>query len=152
MIEPRISPTLPSWIRDHLQRYIETNGEDGHIWDATMAGGKGSYPTLLLTTVGRKSGDPITLPLIYGKSGNKYVIAASRGGSPEHPAWYLNLAANPAVGVQVKGDRFDARARTATGAERAELWKLMISIYAPYAEYQVNAGKREIPVVVLERA
>ena len=101
MTEPRISPELPEWIKDHLKRYIESNGEDGHLWDASLGGGTGMVPTLLLTTTGRKSGKPLMLPLIYGRAGDAYVVVASKGGAPAHPAWYLNLAADPEVQVQV---------------------------------------------------
>ena len=150
MTDPRISAELPDWIRDHLQRYLSTNGEDGHLWDATLGGGTGLVPTLVLTTTGRKSGRPLTLPLIYGRAGDSYVVIASKGGAPQHPAWYLNLAANPEVEVQVKAERFRARARTASGAERAALWQQLVEIYHPYEKYQA-ATTREIPVVVLER-
>ncbi len=100
-MEPRINPNLPGWIVDHLKRYIATDGEDGHLWDASEAGGEGLVPTLLLTTTGRKSGEPLTLPLIYGEADGAYVVIASKGGAPAHPAWYLNLDANPEVGLQV---------------------------------------------------
>ena len=151
MTDPRISAELPDWIRDHLQRYLSTNGEDGHLWDATLGGGTGLVPTLVLTTTGRKSGKPLTLPLIYGRAGDSYVVIASKGGAPQHPTWYLNLEANPEVEVQVKAERFRARARTATGAERAALWQQLVEIYHPYEKYQA-ATSREIPVVVLDRA
>ena len=141
---------LPAWIREHVERYLRTNGADGHLWDSKVAGGPGPIPTLLLTTVGRKSGQSLTLPLIYGKSGSDYVVIASRGGSPTHPAWYLNLAAEPRVKLQVKAERFDAKARTAKGEERARLWKQLRDIYPPYDDYQKRAASREIPVVVLE--
>ena len=151
MTDPRISAELPDWIRDHLQRYLSTNGEDGHLWDATLGGGTGLVPTLVLTTTGRKSGKPLTLPLIYGRAGDSYVVIASKGGAPQHPTWYLNLEANPEVEVQVKAERFRARARTATGTERAALWQQLVEIYHPYEKYQA-ATSREIPVVVLDRA
>jgi deazaflavin-dependent oxidoreductase (nitroreductase family) len=144
-------PQLPDWIRDHVRRYLETDGEDGHLWDSTPVGGKGLIPTLLLTTVGRRSGRRLTLPLIYGRSGDDYVVVASRGGAPTHPSWYLNLVAEPRVELQVKADRFSATARTAGPEERARLWQPMRDLYPPYDEYQARAG-REIPVVVLRRA
>ncbi len=142
---------LPAWIQDHLRRYLSTNGEDGYLWDASLGGGKGMVPTLLLTTTGRKSGKQLTLPLIFGRSGADYVVVASKGGAPQHPAWYLNLEANPDVQVQVKADKFKARAVTASSAERAKLWPQMVSIYGPYADYQKKTD-REIPVVILKRA
>jgi len=136
-------PALPTWIADHLKRYQETNGADGHLWNGV--------PTLLLTTTGRKSGKPGTLPLIYGRDGDRYVIVASRGGAPDHPGWYKNLAADPKVGLQVAADKFSARASTAKGADRERLWKVMTKIWPAYDEYQTKT-KREIPVVILERA
>jgi len=150
MAEPNKSQELPTWIADHLKRYLATNGEDGYLWDASLGGGKGMVPTLLLTTVGRKSGKTMTLPLIFGRFGTDYVVVASKGGAPTHPAWYLNLHANPEVHVQVKTDKFKARAYTAEGAERAALWPKMVEIYGPYALYQTKTD-RQIPVVVLKR-
>jgi deazaflavin-dependent oxidoreductase (nitroreductase family) len=151
MAEESGSGKLPGWIKDHLSRYLASNGEDGYLWDASLGGGKGMVPTLLLTTVGRKSGQALTLPLIFGRSGSDYVVVASKGGAPTHPAWYLNLQSNPEVQVQVKADKFTARAHTADQAERAALWPKMVEIYGPYADYQKKTD-RQIPVVVLKRA
>ena len=153
MAEPNTSSELPAelpdWIKNHVSRYVASNGEDGYLWDASIAGGKGLVPTLLLTTVGRKSGRVLTLPLIFGRAGPDYVIVTSKGGAPAHPAWYLNLEANPEVQVQVKGEKFTARGHTAQGAERAALWAKMVEIYGPYAQYQTKTD-RQIPVVVLK--
>jgi len=146
----KVPANLPQWIGEHLRRYVESDGADGHLWDTTAVGGPGPVPTLLLTTAGRRSGQPITMPLIYGEVGGKYVVVASKGGAPTHPGWYLNLVAQPAVEVQVRADRFRAAARTATGEERARLWQTMAAIYPPYNAYQAKT-QREIPVVVLER-
>jgi deazaflavin-dependent oxidoreductase (nitroreductase family) len=129
---------------EHVRRYRETGGEVGHVWR------RGSK-TLLLTTNGRKTGKPSTTPLIYAQAGDDYVIVASKGGAPAHPGWYRNLAKDPNVGVQVKDDVFEARARTATGEEREQLWKLMAQQWPDYDAYQTRT-EREIPVVVLERA
>jgi proline iminopeptidase len=104
---------------------------------------------LLLETLGRKSGRPLLLPLIYGRTPSGYAVVASKGGAPSHPAWYLNLAAHPEVQVQVEAERFRARARTVTGEERSRLWQQMTGIYPPYDDYQART-RREIPVVVLE--
>ncbi len=149
MAEPNKSRELPAWIKDHLTRYLATDGVDGYLWDASLGGGKGLVPTLLLTTTGRKSGNVLTLPLIFGRSGPDYVVVASKGGAPTHPAWYLNLLANPEVKVQVKAEKFTARAHTAEGAERAALWRKMVEIYGPYEQYQTKTD-RQIPVVVLK--
>jgi deazaflavin-dependent oxidoreductase (nitroreductase family) len=131
------------WFADHFDRYRATDGEDGHDWNG--------HPTLLLTTRGRKSGELRTLPLIYGRDGDDVLVVASRGGAPNHPRWYLNLEADPDVEVQVKGDRFHARARTATAQERPRLWEIVTQVFPDYLEYQMRTT-REIPVVVLERA
>src|ERR1019366_9455904 len=148
MAEPNKSSDLPDWIKDHLTRYLATNGEDGYLWDASLGGGTGLVPTLLLTTVGRKSGRLLTLPLIFGRSGPNYVVVASKGGAPTHPSWYLNLQANPEVRVQVKAGKVTAHAHTADATEGATLWPQMVEIYGPYATYQTKTD-RQIPVVVL---
>jgi deazaflavin-dependent oxidoreductase (nitroreductase family) len=128
----------------HVERYRETDGEVGHDW---LEGA----PVLLLTTTGRKSGEERTTPLIYGRRGDDVVLVASNGGSPTHPPWYLNLTADPEVGVQIRGERFRARARDATPEERPELWREMLGHWQYYDRYQ-EMTEREIPVVVLERA
>jgi deazaflavin-dependent oxidoreductase (nitroreductase family) len=120
------------------------------MWDSSVAGGPGPISTLLLTTKGRKSGRELVLPLIYGKTPTGYAVVASKGGAPAHPAWYLNLVADPNVRLQVGPEKLRARARTATGAERASLWKQMAKLFPPYDAYQQRT-EREIPVVVLER-
>jgi proline iminopeptidase len=128
---------------EHVRRYRETDGEEGHIW-------REGSTILLLTTTGRKTGNESTTPLIYRLDGDNPVIVASKGGAPEHPGWYENLVKTPEVGVQIKGDKFRARARVAEGEERERLWRLMNEIWPHYEEYQAKTD-REIPVVVLER-
>jgi deazaflavin-dependent oxidoreductase (nitroreductase family) len=127
--------------KEHVQRYQETDGAEGHDWNNTT--------TLLLTTKGRKSGKSYTTPLIYQRHGRDYIVVASKGGDPDHPEWYKNLQANPEVEVQVKGDKFRARARTATDEERPELWRLMAATWPDYDNYQQKTD-RKIPIVVLE--
>jgi deazaflavin-dependent oxidoreductase (nitroreductase family) len=128
---------------EHIRAYRETDGEYGHDWQ------RGSS-TLLLTTTGRRSGEPRTTPLIYGRSGDAYLVVASNGGSDEPPAWYRNVEANPEVEVQVLADRFRARARDATPEEKPEMWREMVTHWPPYDDYQ-RRTEREIAVVVLER-
>lgn len=140
--------TLPQWIADHVRLY-QRDPDKGHLWNP--GGGESVLPTLLLTTTGRKSGKERLLPLIYKKVGDDYVIIASKAGAPDHPAWYVNLVANPLCGVQVGHDVFKARARTAEGEERENLWQQLKEVYPPYDDYQKTAGSRRIPVVVLER-
>ena len=129
--------------QQHVDRYRATDGEEGHDWQGTQ--------TLLLTTRGRRSGEPRTTPLIYAPHGDDYMIIASKGGSSAPPAWYLNLSQDPEVEVQIKGDRFKAHARTASAAEKPEMWKRMVVEWPDYDAYQRNT-EREIPVVVLERS
>lgn len=144
-----VDPTRRDWSQDHLLRYLATNGEDGYYVDFRRVGGPELTPTLLLTTTGRRSGKQRTVPLIFGRSGRSYVIVASKGGAPEHPAWYLNLSTNPEVQLQIKGDRLRARARVAEGEERSRLWNVMAEIYPPYDQHRKRTV-REIPLVVLE--
>ena len=134
--------TLPDWAVDHMNRYLETNGEDGHIWRGV--------PTLLLTTTGRSSGAPRMLPLISGTDGDDHIIVASKGGYPDHPAWYTNIEASNAVQVQVAADKFSATAELVEGDDRTRIWQVMAEIWPPYNEYQAKTD-REIPVVRLRR-
>lgn len=134
--------TLPDWAVDHMNRYLSTDGEDGHMWRGV--------PTLLLTTTGRSSGEPRMLPLIYGKDGEDHIIVASKGGHSEHPAWYLNLAAASDVMVQVAADKFAATAEVVEGEDRTRIWDMMAEIWPPYIEYQQKTD-RFIPVVRLRR-
>ena len=129
---------------EHVRRYRETGGEVGHKW-------REGSTTLLLTTKGRTSGEPRTTPLIYAQDGDRYVIVASKGGAPEHPGWYRNLAKDPNVELQVKDEVFPARAHVAEGEERERLWRKANEVWPHYDEYQTKTD-REIPVVVLERA
>jgi deazaflavin-dependent oxidoreductase (nitroreductase family) len=128
--------------QEHVRRYLQTDGAEGHDWQGTTV--------LILTTTGWRSGDSRSTPLIYGKHGEDYVVVASKGGAEEHPAWYLNLSVEPEVTVQVRENRFRARARTAAPDEKSELWGLMTDRWPAYDEYQKKTA-REIPVVVLER-
>jgi deazaflavin-dependent oxidoreductase (nitroreductase family) len=127
---------------EHVRRYRETDGELGHDWRGA--------PILLLTTTGRRSGEPRTHALIYGRDGEDYLVVASKGGSDKPPAWFVNLRADPDVEVQVLGDRFRAHARVATPEEKPRMWREMVGHWPPYDEYQTRTA-REIPVVVLER-
>lgn len=150
MHEFSVPAGLPEFIQNHVRDYLETEGETGHMWDSSDVGGNGLVRTLLLVTVGRKSGRTQTLPIGYTKTEAGYVIVASKGGAPKHPAWYLNLVANPDVSVQVKSDRFEARARVAEGDDREVLWASIVEATPQFKEYQ-NGVERQIPVVVLER-
>jgi proline iminopeptidase len=136
------------WIAEHIALY-RTDPEKAHDWDSTALGGPGILPTLLLTTTGRKSGDPRSLPLIYGRIGDSYVIVGSKGGRPTHPFWYRNLEAQPECELMVGAKAVSARARTAEGEERERIWTQMAEMYPPYL-YCQKATERKIPVVILD--
>ena len=132
---------MPLFGQEHVDRYLATGGEEGHDWQGTQ--------TLILTTTGRRSGRQRQHPLIYGRHGDDFLVVASKGGAPRHPAWYLNLVADPDVEIQVRDERIRAHARTASREEKPELWSLMTKEWPAYDSYQENT-EREIPVVVLE--
>ncbi len=139
--EPLDSPV--GWVAEHAQRYIATDGEDGHLWHGV--------PTLVLITMGRRSGKPRRTMLTYGRDADHYLVVASKGGAEQDPLWYLNLTEQPEVQVQVGAEHFNARARTATAEEKSRLWPIMTAIWPAYDEYQTKTS-RAIPVVILERS
>ena len=141
--EEKIQNSPTQWVTEHIKTYLKTNGDTGHEWRP------GVY-TLLITTIGRKTGKLHRTGLIYGKDQDRYIIVASKGGHPKHPNWYLNLKKNPEVFLQVKSEKFLARAKDAEGAERQRLWKMMAEIFPQYEDYQ-RRTLRKIPVVILER-
>jgi deazaflavin-dependent oxidoreductase (nitroreductase family) len=130
------------FLDEHVRVYRETGGRRGYDWRGTKI--------LLLSTLGRRSGEQRTTPLIHRVDGGRWIVVASKGGAPANPAWFENLLAEPAVTVQVLDEVFPARASIAEGAERDRLWKLMSEVWPAYDEYQQKTD-RQIPVVVLER-
>jgi deazaflavin-dependent oxidoreductase (nitroreductase family) len=137
-----IPPDLSMYGEEHIRRYEATDGEVGYLWNGATC--------LVLTTTGAKTGTTRKSALICGFDGDDCIVVASQGGAPTHPNWYHNLVANPDVTVQLKGDKFAARARTAQGSERDRLWKVMTDVWPNYDEY-TKRTTRVIPVVVLER-
>jgi deazaflavin-dependent oxidoreductase (nitroreductase family) len=127
---------------EHVRIYRETGGERGYHWRGATI--------LLLTTEGRTSGEPRTTPLIHRTDGDRWVVVASKGGSPANPSWFENLKANPEAEIQVKGETVPVRAAAAEGEERSRLWSLMVEVWPAYDDYQARTD-REIPVVVLSR-
>jgi len=109
-----------------------------------------NQPLLLLTTIGARSGQPRTTPLLYSTDGDRFVVIASKGGEPTHPDWYRNLVANPDVTLEVGGETFPARAEVAEGSERRRLFDQQAAQMPFFAEYE-RKTPREIPVVVLSR-
>jgi deazaflavin-dependent oxidoreductase (nitroreductase family) len=127
---------------EHVRVYRETGGERGYHWRGTTI--------LLLSSVGRRSGEPRTTPLIHRTDGDRWVVVASKGGAPANPGWYENLRADPEATIEVRAETVPVRASTAEGEERARLWSLMTEVWPAYDDYQART-EREIPVVVLER-
>jgi F420H(2)-dependent quinone reductase len=136
--------------RANVWLYRKTGGRLGGTWRIGSAFPWG-IPVCLLTTRGRVSGQPRTVPLIFLADGVRVVLVASQGGLPRHPQWYLNLSQDPHVQVQIRDRVVDLRARTATPEERATLWPRLVRLYRDYDNYQ-SWTEREIPVVVCEPA
>jgi len=137
------SPLVELFWRLHLRAYRMSGGRLG----SKLMG----LPVLLLTTKGRKSGEARTSPLMYLPRGKDFVVIASYLGQPKHPAWFLNLRANPVADVQLGTAHQRVRAREAEGSEREELWRTVVAKTPDYAEYQTRTSRR-IPVVVLTPA
>lgn len=111
----------------------------------------GGAPICILTTTGRRSGRPRTVPLLFMRDGDDIIVVASKGGMPHHPDWYLNVAANPEVEIEI-GDHSERYvARTADAEERASLWPRLVEVYSSYDDYQARTD-REIPVVICSPA
>lgn len=140
MTESYQAPDLALVGDEHVRRYRETDGEVGYLWNGVT--------TLLLTTIGRRSGQARTNALIFGRDGDDYLVIASMGGAPKHPSWYLNLRDHPEAEIQVKGEHLPVRARTASEEEKPRLWKIMADAWPNYDTYQ-SRTERSIPVVVL---
>jgi deazaflavin-dependent oxidoreductase (nitroreductase family) len=138
-----VSDSPRGWVRQHVRRYVESDGRSGHRWQGVN--------TLLLTTRGRRTGKLRRTALIYGRDGDRFLVVGSNGGAKRHPAWFLNIQADPRVEVQVEGERFAAMARPANPEEKPRLWRTMTAIWPEYDRYQ-DQTSRDIPVVVLERA
>lgn len=109
-------------------------------------------PTLLLTTTGRKSGEPRSAPLLYIRHGEDMALIGTSFGSTTHPAWYLNLMENPQASVLLDGETFAVTARKATPQERQELWLKATRLYGGFEKYETRVGDREIPILVLSRS
>ena len=122
-----------------------------YLWSGGCIGGSmRGIPILLLTTTGRKSSQPRTKALMYIFQGNNFVVAASFLGSDQHPAWWLNLMANPNGTAQIAGASFAVKAREAEGEEREALWNAFVEMMAEYDDYRALTSRR-FPIVVLER-
>ena len=128
-------------------------GSGAHAGVYRATGGKlfgrmGKSPIMLLNTVGRKTARKRTSPLLYVMDGEDFVIIASMGGAPTHPAWYLNLKANPDATVEAGDREVRVRAEEVDSEEKVRLWQKMIEMYPTYDDYQTKT-KREIPLLIL---
>ena len=130
--------------QEHVQRYVETDGEEGHEWQAGTS-------VLILTTTGRRSGEPRSTPLIYGRDGDRYLVVASKGGDPKAPGWYHNLKANPKIEINVGPKRFAVTAKPVLpdDPDYARLWQIVNKNNANRYEAYQKRTSRPIPVVVL---
>jgi deazaflavin-dependent oxidoreductase (nitroreductase family) len=144
----KIDPGSPGWQQRHVELYLKSDGAEGHVLDFNRPGVPAVH-CLLLQTTGRKSHGPKTTPLIYGTAGSGFVVVASKGGAPQHPAWFLNLRDQPEIRFQVVDKKYRGVARIAAGAEREGLFRMMAGLFPSYTDYQAKTA-REIPVVVLE--
>jgi deazaflavin-dependent oxidoreductase (nitroreductase family) len=136
-------------INEHLKIYLE-DGRKGHLRDLRDAGGYDFSPTMLIKVIGRKSGKPHVLPLLYGLFGDEVIVVGSKGGHPDHPSWFLNLKAGGDITLQIVEDCFRASWRVLEGDEYTKVWDYMTGIYPPFAKYQ-QVTKRQIPLVALRR-
>jgi deazaflavin-dependent oxidoreductase (nitroreductase family) len=136
------------FVARHRDQYLSSGGRQGHILDYRNLGGHRFTTTMLLETIGRKSGERRVTPLIYGDTGGEIVIVASKGGADVHPAWYWNLREMDEVTIQVASQAFRCTWREPLGEERQYIWAFMEDLYPPYRDYQSATG-RDIPLVML---
>lgn len=132
--------TWEDWVAEQTRTYLASNGAEGHENDGVRM--------LVIATSGRKTGKPRRTCLIYGMSGDEFVLVASKGGADDDPDWFKNLRSDPRVGVQVGARRLTCRARVASGFEREALWSQMVDMFPLYEKYAQQTN-RQIPVVVL---
>ena len=128
------------YMQDHIRRYLSTDGAVGHM--------ENGLPCLVMTTLGKKTGEPRQAAMIYSQAGGDFVVIGSKGGSDTPPAWFVNLMATGGGFIQVADKRYCVTARIAEGAEREPLWQQMAGIFPTYLEYQQKT-ERLLPVVVL---
>lgn len=141
-MNPLMKALMKAFVKAHVWLYRSSGGRRG----GTMSGRK----LILLTTIGKRSGQPRTVPVVPFLDGKDMYVMASMGGAPAHPAWYQNLVANPEVRVQLGSDTWRARAIPLEGKERDDLWIRVTAEMANFGKYQLKTS-RVIPVVRLDR-
>jgi len=138
-----------NFLETHLDLYLSSGGTQGHIMNYSHVGIDGFLPALLLETIGRKSGKRYITPLIYGCYGGEWIVIGSKGGAPDHPAWFLNLEQQDGAIVQIGTEAFRSKWRLVEGDERDAIWDYMVGMFPNYADYK-TAVTRTIPVVALK--
>lgn len=137
-------PSPQKWVRDQVELYERTGGREGNLLAGT------SYPVVIFTTRGNKSGNIRKFALMRVEHDGKYAMVASKGGAPNHPVWYYNVKADPdAITVQDGEQVIDGHVRELEGDEREVWWRRSVEAYPPYAEYQTRTD-RQIPVFLVE--
>ena len=139
--EEEYIPSTYDVAADHVARYLATDGEDGYEFHGATC--------VILTTKGRRTGAIRRSPVVKVRDGDRYLAVASMGGAPKNPMWYLNLLENPEVTIQDKDEVHFLTARTATPAEKEELWPLAVAEWSDYENYQ-NRTERDIPLIICE--
>jgi deazaflavin-dependent oxidoreductase (nitroreductase family) len=142
-INGEYEPSPAAWVRDQVEQYESSGGTQGTTLRDT------GMPVVIVTNRGARSGKIRKTPVMRVEHGGRYAMVASKGGAPEHPLWYYNVTANPAVELQDGAVKQEMTARQVSGEERAEWWERAVTAYPPYAEYQQKT-ERQIPVFVLE--
>jgi deazaflavin-dependent oxidoreductase (nitroreductase family) len=141
-LQGEYEPSSSEWVRDQVEEYERSGGTSG----TTLRG----VPVVVITSVGASSGKLRKHPVMRVEHDGVYAAVASKGGAPQHPAWYRNLVDHPLVEVQDQSAKGDYAACEASGDERAVWWKRAVEVWPDYAEYQTKT-ERQIPVFVLER-
>ncbi|WP_420122332.1 nitroreductase family deazaflavin-dependent oxidoreductase [Nakamurella sp.] len=136
-------PSPEKWVRDQVERFERSGGQEANTLLDT------GIPIVVFTLRGRRSGKLRKVPLMRVEHDGRYLMVASKGGAPEHPAWYGNLRADPQVTVQDRASVIDGRVRELSGPERAEWWDRAVAVFPQYAVYQRRTD-REIPVLLVE--
>jgi len=135
-------PSTWDWVAEQVTAYEASGGTEANTLRDT------GIPIIVMTTIGHKSGKVRKVPLMRVEHEGEYALVASKGGAPAHPGWYYNLTSNPTVMMQDGPEPYETTARLVTGDERAAWWERSVAVFAPYAEYKVKAGDREIPVFI----
>lgn len=152
MRTPTAKPLSPC--QQQLMKMVIKPMSNLNTWLFRMSGGRiggsfaGGAPILLLTTTGRKSGQPRTAPLLYLEDEGNIILVASQGGMTNSPQWYYNLEAQPEAEVELGTEKKKVRSRRATDEEKAALWPKLVAMYKAYDLYQART-ERNIPVMIL---